>query len=251
MKDKDQEFGDRLRCAVSPGLCLWSILASILLFFINSFVIKLLFVGISLSVLFSTVQSKKPIRRFIGFFTPFAIPLFFIHTFVNTSFAADYYVWEVLPIRFDGARYALKIATQLATLLSVSMMCLYTDSDRFLDWLISRKFPLLLCATFAQAIAVIHMIERKGLLVYKAQQGRGVQTGPGIFRKIRVLPSVIFPVITTVLQESEWRTGALLSRGFASKTMSAPYVHSYVSFDKIKIAALIAPHIFYLILWLL
>jgi energy-coupling factor transporter transmembrane protein EcfT len=238
-----------MRTFISPSVVIFGSLVGIVLVFLKPDVNDIFFIGISLIINVVTTKSLEPIAIFIKLSLPIIIPLFIIHTIINPTFPSTNELFGILPFRPEGLAFSIHIMRQVSILFAISTMWFFVDRDYFLDWLISRKFPLFICAAFAQAIAIISLIERRGDSVYKAQQARGIQVGPNLIKKIKALPSVMLPVIATVINETDWRAIALVSRGFTCTKMSSPQVLFLEKFDSLKLTILTIPLLLKITLW--
>jgi energy-coupling factor transport system permease protein len=230
-----------VKTSISAGMVLISTLLGFILVLFPRNSSDFLFVLLSLVITCSTSQSLKPVRVFLKFALPIMVPVLLIHTLINPMFPVREYFFNFLPFRPRGLDFSISISQQISVLLAVSTMWMFTCRDELLDWLVARNFPLTICMTFAQAISIISLIERRGNAVYKAQQARGIATGPGIVKRVKALPFVMLPVIATVINETEWRATALVSRGFASRKMSSMPISSFDKYDLFKAALLATP----------
>jgi energy-coupling factor transporter transmembrane protein EcfT len=230
-----------MRPFISPGLCFIGTLIGMILLISKASFIDLMYIVSVLSLSVIKQRSLDSVLFYFNILLPILVPLFFVHLFINPSFPLNYHLFGVVPIRLDGIQFSIQISWQLSMFMAISLLWLLICRDRLLDWLISHRFPLFISAAFAQSIAIIGLIERRGLSVYTAQQARGIQTGPGFLKKVKAFPSVMIPVIASVISEADHRAIALVSRGFASKPMSGPITSLFDRGDSLGIATLALP----------
>ncbi len=226
---------------VSPLLLLISTFVSILMLCFSDDSSTYLFVLGCLAVGAWTKRSSKPIKLFLKVSLPLAIPIIVTHGVLNPTYPIDLHLFELIPVRKEGLKFAFGIVRQVSILITLSSIWLLASPSELLDWLISRRCPLLLYGTFAQALATIKLMERRGQAIYRAQQARGIKVGPDLLHRLKALPSVVLPVIISALNENERKTFALTSRGFGLNEMSAPLIPLSHKGDPLKISVILLP----------
>ena len=170
----------------------------------------------AISVIFLIMVSTRSLRAARGFVSlsiPFFLPLLIIHGIINPQYEQSRFFWGI-PIRAEGISFALSVFSNLSIFLAVAIGWWNVERDYFVDWLIARKVPNVLIGVITQASAMIPIIERRGSAVLRAQTARGIPTGPKFRHRIRALPSILLPVITSLMNEANHRSYALWSRGF-------------------------------------
>jgi energy-coupling factor transporter transmembrane protein EcfT len=144
---------------------------------------------------------------------PLLIPLVLIHGLINPHYEPSN-IAATIPFRPEGVEFAISIYSAISIFLAVAVSWLQVKSDEFFEWLVAHRFPILAVGLVSQSIAMVKLVEKRGKAVYQAQTARGIPTGPSLFYRVRALPSVILPVITSLINEAEHRSIALWSRGF-------------------------------------
>jgi hypothetical protein len=225
---------------ISIGLISINTITGVILYILPRDFYDYLFLITYLVIAISTKRSLLPFYFFLRIFIPIIIPLFIIQSVLNPVFTTEFYFFNFISFKPDGFKFFVSISQQLSIFLSISCMWLLVCRDSLLDWLIFKNFPLVVCATYAQAVSMIGLIERRGLAVYKAQQARGIQTSKGLF-KLKAMISVMFPVIATIINETDWRVTALISRGFYSTKMTSQNIPLFHKKDLYKIFIIIFP----------
>lgn len=190
----------------------------------NTLLAKLSFIVCCLAISCLSSHCFKPVASFCKILIPLLLPLIFIHSFLNSTYPNDNYLFGLLAYKSKGFSFSLDIASNLLVVTAVFFIFLSLNKDSILDWLIANRFPLLFCIVFCQSIAVTNLMQRKFQAIIDAQQARGISipmSSINIIKRIFVLPSIILPAIATVLNETNFRITTLVSRGFASTRMSS------------------------------
>lgn len=186
----------------------------------------------------------QPAKFFIATSLPFLVPLLVIHGSLNPQFPTDAKIWLV-PYRSEGVNFAVSIYSTLAVLLALAAAWAQINRDELFDWMVARRVPVFLLGVMAQSIAMVVLIEKRGRAVFKAQTARGIPTGPDWMHRLRALPSIILPVVTSLINEADQRGTNLWSRGF----LEYEFVAENVPFARIaEIAWVPAPIILPLII---
>jgi len=174
-------------------------------------------------LLIVTTRSIKAARSFLSLSIPFFVPLLVIHGIINPQFEQSY-LFSGLPVRMEGVRFALNICSNLSIFLAVAIGWWHVERDYFVDWLIARKVPTVVLGVIALASAMVPLIERRGAAVLRAQTARGIPTGPKLRHRLKAMPSILLPVITSLMNEADHRSYALWSRGFGQYQFSGENV---------------------------
>lgn len=194
-----------------------------------------------LILLMLSTKKLSPFKAFISLSGPFFIPLLLIHVIVNPQFVVTNKIWLV-PFRYDGLIFSLEVYSNLAVYLAVAICWWHVDRDYMVDWLSARNAPFFLIGLTMQASAMVPIIEKRGLAVLKAQTARGIATGPNLIHRLKAFPTIILPVITSLINEAEHRSVSLWSRGFGKYKFIGEAVPFGDKFDIIWIiSAFFAP----------
>ncbi len=192
----------------------WTVAGLAFAYVQSNIVAELLISGsILVSVIFLT-RKFKSLVTFWGLSVPFLVPLILLHGFVNPNFTADDSVLG-LPFRHSGMNFAISVYSDLAIFFSVAIAWMNVNRDHAFDWLASRPLPTTLLAILFQAISISVLVGKRAQSVHRAQMARGLAVGPGFVRRLRAFPSVILPVVTSLINEAEHRSTTLWTRGFA------------------------------------
>jgi energy-coupling factor transporter transmembrane protein EcfT len=194
------------------------------------------------------VKKWKPLKAFFALSVPFFIPLLFIHAILNPQFEVTHYIW-LLPIRQEGILFSLDVYSNLSVYLSLAICWWYVDRDYMVDWLAARNIPFFLLGLIMQASAMVPIVEKRGLAVLKAQTARGIATGPNLFYRIKSFPTIILPVITSLINDAEQRSIVLWSRGFGKHKFVSRKIPFGESSDIIWILCPITLTFFISVLW--
>lgn len=168
-------------------------------------------------------RSLRPFVKLILLVAFFCIPMFLIHSLLNVQFPKDK-EFLGLAIRSDGILFAYAITSRIAIFVAIALSWYQLQSDYIIDAFARLRFPVLFIAITAQGISIINQIPRHVQGILLAQQSRGIKTGPGVLARLKALPTVVLPLISKLLIDTEARSVALVSRGFASFPMSTPTV---------------------------
>jgi len=206
--------------SISPARAVgWTIICSSLSLFSSLIIFELsITLSLILVILISTM-SIKVITRFIILSAPFLIPLLLIHGVINPQFEQTS-LFFLMPIRNDGILFAVSTYANISVFLALAINWWHVDRDNMIDWLIARKIPSIFICLIAQSAAMIPLIERRGFSVLRSQNARGIPTGPNLFHRIKAIPSIILPVITSLMNEADHRSYTLWSRGFGQSQFS-------------------------------
>jgi energy-coupling factor transporter transmembrane protein EcfT len=220
-----------------PQILGWTLLGVILMIWHFSAVFQLeVAVSIILLGLLST-RRLNILKFFLSASAPFLLPLLIMHGLLNAQFPIDAHLW-IIPYRLQGLRFALYTFCDLAVLLALASAWSLASRDDLLEWLASRQAPIFILGILAQSIAMLSLIERRSRAVLKAQTARGIRTGPEFIYRVRAYPSIVLPVITSLINESGHRATALWSRGFLEYQFAAQISPFSTSRDIAWIAAL-------------
>ena len=169
--------------------------------------------GSILVLLMLSIKKWKPLKSFIALSGPFFIPLLLIHVIVNPQFEITEKIWWI-PYRYDGLVFSLEVYSNLAVYLAIAICWWHVDRDYMVDWIAARNAPFFLIGLIMQASAMVPIIEKRGSAVLRAQTARGIATGPQFTHRLKAFPTIILPVITSLINEVEHRSVTLWSRGF-------------------------------------
>ena len=216
----------------------------------STFVWPAVFVSIALGI--ASLRSGPAVvgRRFLSLLLPFAIPLLIMHGVLNRQFAVTSYLFDLVPIRFNGAEFAVSTLSRLSPMIAASMMFFDVDRGRFVDWLISLRFPVWLYVPAVQAVAISNLLARRVQRVLLAQQARGIAVGPGLYLRVRALPRIIIPVVTSLILEIDPRTYSLVARGFGRGPMASPSQPPLTGWEMCGIGLLALPLAMELCRWI-
>ncbi|MGJ5196570.1 MULTISPECIES: energy-coupling factor transporter transmembrane component T [unclassified Bradyrhizobium] len=180
-----------------------------------------LLTGLMMAELTLLLGSIRPASLVAKWSLPFVMPLLVIHGVLNRSYPVDSWLLGLIPLRFEGAIYAVEVSLKIVLLAAVASYWFHTRRDDLADGLMRLKLPLSVVMFASQSVAVAATIERRVKKVYLAQQARGISVGPGFFTRIKALPSILVPVVVSTFLEAEGRIPALVSRGFGTSDMPA------------------------------
>lgn len=163
---------------------------------------------------------------------PFILPLLIIHGVINPTYQQSSTLLGVLPLRSSGFQFGMHVSARIWLITIIGALWTTIDRDTLINQLIHWKLPLPVVVVAAQAIATLDYIARRIQTVYLAQQARGIAVGPGIFRRIRALPSVVIPVVLTTLVDAHSRTQCLDNRGLGTTNIAVPHPKSTPSTER-------------------
>jgi len=163
--------------------------------------------------LMMSIRKWSPLKAFTTLSGPFFIPLLLIHVIVNPQFTITNHIW-LIPYRYDGLIFSLEVYSNLAVYMAIAICWWHVDRDFMVDWLAARNAPFFIIGLIMQASAMVPIIEKRGVAVLRAQTARGIATGPSFIHRLKAFPTIILPVITSLINEAEHRSVALWSRGF-------------------------------------
>lgn len=185
--------------------------------------VQLLTAAILLACVVFTKRSPVPLKLFLWLTVPFLFPLMAIHGIINPNFEISTKVWGI-PIRESGGVFAITVYANLAVFLSVAIAWISVNRDHAFDWFVSRSIPAVALAVFFQGISVSVLVSNRAEAVYKAQLARGIPAGPGLVRRLKAFPSVVLPIISSLINESEHRATSMWTRGFMRRDFSSRHV---------------------------
>lgn len=204
-----------------PAVCFgWSLFLGIAAVASPSSILKLICTALIILLACLTQRSLEALKSFVVCTFSVIVPLIVIHSFLNPSFPETYKILGAFAFRKAGYAHSLSVSGGLTCLLMSAVLWRHVDARRLLDWLVSLRLPLSIMMIFAQSISVLFRIRSRSGKVLVAQQARGIPTGPGLFTRLRALPSVILPVTLATLGEVDLRAACLSSRGFGTGRMT-------------------------------
>lgn len=161
-------------------------------------------------------KSEAVIRNALVLTLPFAVPLTVVHGILNPNYAVSENVCGGIPLRLDGVAYALLISLRILIFSCAVMTWRFVDPDRLMREAVHLRLPRSLVVTLAVAMASMTMVHNRIGTVYLAQQARGLSSGPGLFARVRALPSVVVPVVVATLLEGSARGELMATRGLGT-----------------------------------
>lgn len=147
---------------------------------------------------------------------PFIIPLLLIHGLINPTFESSLQLWRFIAYRPAGLIFGGIVGGKILILTLVVAVWNNVDSDELLRSAVNHRFPVFLIVLISVAMATLRTIAVRANNVYLAQQARGIPAGPGIGARIRALPTVILPVVTTTIREGIERGEVMQTRGLGT-----------------------------------
>jgi energy-coupling factor transport system permease protein len=201
----------------------WTVLGVIVAVSSADPTIKLSFAVSIVALTAVSIKHWRSVKSFGAVSLPLLVPLLLIHSLVNPQFEIDGKIW-VVPLRTQGFVFAIAVYSNLAVFLAIAIAWWQVNRDEFFDWMVARRVPVLLVGLVAQSMAMVTLIEKRGRAVFKAQTARGIPTGPNWRYRFRALPSVVLPVVTSLINEADQRSTVLWSRGFLQHNFAATKV---------------------------
>ncbi len=222
---------------ISPGLFLvWAGIALIALAALHS-IFALMFFSASLLMLGVTAsRSASLIFVCLRWTIPFAIPLFIMHGVLNPSFEVTQHWLDVIPLRYGGFEYAGVVSLRVALVTVVAATLLHVDRDLLWGSLVAWRIPLPLLVVAAQGMSTMGYLVRRSRAIYLAQRARGIAVGPSFMTRLRVLPTVVIPLIVSTLVDAHIRATALVNRGMGSGEMGARHKATTLSMSEKMLA---------------
>lgn len=210
---------------IGVGACsVWTLCAVALLFGRNE-ALPIAGCAAGLAILQAALtRDLRHVRRVLVWSAPLSVPLVIIHAVLNPAYPVSAYLPAGVPLRLDGLWFSLSVVADLSLLFVLAGAWLALDRDRVVAWLASRRLPTWLVMIGAQSVAVAMLAQRRAHAVHLAQRARGVPVGPGLWARLRALPSLVLPVIVALVVDAERRAAALSARGFGSVPMRLPWV---------------------------
>lgn len=176
--------------------------------------------AIVITIVSVITRQSDVIRTSTLWLFPLLLPLIVIHSFFNPTFPVTSQLWGTIPFRSDGIVHAINSGSKLMSLMIAAVLWRYVDAQRLFNWLVLLKCPVAFLVMFGQSHGMLILLRRRAENVFLAQRARGIAAGPGIFAKVRALPSVILPVVLNALGEADVRAVLLASRGFGAGVMT-------------------------------
>jgi energy-coupling factor transport system permease protein len=188
-----------------------------------------------------TQKTYKPVITAFKWSFPFVIPLIIVHGMINPTFPAAFHVGDLLPIRTEGILYALSVSCKIFILTAAVVSWKGIEPERLMSDAIKLHVPDNLVIIVAISTAIIHTITARIKAVYLAQQARGIAAGPGFFARLRALPAVILPVITSTLLEAHARGTLMANRGLGTTRIALLDTEDTMTIKDIVLAGSIIP----------
>jgi energy-coupling factor transporter transmembrane protein EcfT len=158
--------------------------------------------------------------RLIALWTlPFAVPLFVIHGVLNPAYAIT---WDAgwIPVRADGIAFAAVITGRLCLVAAAASAWRGIPRLQLIALAQALRLPDSVTVTIASAASATAVVDKRIQNVLLAQQARGLETRPGVRRRIGALLTVGLPVVTTTIVDAHHRGAVVASRGFGFGQMS-------------------------------
>ncbi len=152
--------------------------------------------------------------RLLKWTIPFVVPLIVIHGLLNATFPISIWLWDAVPLRFDGLRFGYIMSVRVVLLSTVAGFLVSILRDDFVESLIRLRLPSWIVLFLMQSTAMAGVIQRRVSSVYLAQRSRGIPVGSGFLSRVRSVPSMLLPVVIGTFLEAEGRVPALVSQGF-------------------------------------
>jgi len=165
------------------------------------------------------VRSLKIPWRALQFSAPFVVPLIFVHGVLNPGFQPAHPIVAFLAWRPEGAIFAVEISMRIVVFTVIAVAWMSVDGDRLFREGVNAGLPLGLVVLIAVTVSSLRTIRRRIESVFVAQQARGVPSGPGLFSRIRAMPTVVIPVVVSSITEGSARGQVLTSRGLGSSPL--------------------------------
>jgi energy-coupling factor transporter transmembrane protein EcfT len=182
------------------------------------------------SIIFTGLPPKiKPIVSIFRWTALFTVPLMLIHTIINPMFDVSYYTFDFLPIRTSGFYYALAISMKVAIITEIAVTIQHGDPERLFREAQVLRLPNFILVVLAATISTIRILKMRIEKVNTAQQARGINTGPKLFYRMKALPKMVIPVISSTLAESLYRSVIMHNRGLLSTKMHGEKTQPFFS----------------------
>jgi energy-coupling factor transport system permease protein len=201
----------------------WTVLGGVVAVSSADLAVKLSFAASVVALTAISSRNWRNVKSFSALSLPLLVPLLLIHSLVNPQFKMDSKLLSV-PLRTQGFVFAISVYANLAIFLAIAIAWWQVNRDEFFDWMVARRVPVFLVGLVAQSMAMVTLIEKRGMAVFKAQTARGIPTGPNWLHRFRALPSIVLPVITSLINEADQRSTVLWSRGFLQHNFAATKV---------------------------
>lgn len=198
----------------------WTILGLIVMVYPWSAIYKFIFSAFVVAFTMFCTKKIQPGKYFTIVTFPLLIPLIIIHGIINPKFSISFWFWFV-PYRPGGIEFGFLTYCNLAVIMAIATAWTQINRDDLFEWLVAQKVPMILIGITAQAFAMVTFIDKRGRAVFKAQTARGIRTGPSWMYRIKALPSIILPVVTSLVNEADQRSVALWSRGLLNYKISS------------------------------
>lgn len=170
------------------------------------------------------------------FSLPFLIPLAIVHGILNPAFTPTS-VLGPIPFRWDGFVYAALVSARIIGLTIIAVAWRAVDPDAALDFFTRLRTPLSLIILVAATFSTVTALEYRIRAVKEAQQARGLPIGPALVSRLKAVPALVLPVVTSTLVDASQRGAMLSSRGLGTTRLPGAKVTTRPSVIEVVLIA--------------
>ena len=198
---------------------IWTVITIIAISLLSSVLSLLTFaVGFALLIVWCT-RSASTVAIALKWWVPFTLPLLIVHGVLNPSFRPDFYLMGWIPLRFAGFAFGVVVSLRILLISLAAASWYQIDRDRLFTTLVMSRLPISITAIGAVAMVSLEVVRARISAVYLAQQARGFPAGPGLAARIRALPKIVLPVVSSTLIEGIARGQLMKTRGLGATPM--------------------------------
>ena len=148
---------------------------------------------------------------------PIALFMIPIHGFLNPGNQTVLITYHGISLYTEGLQFAGTVLLQLATILSVSLLFVFTtDPADLISSLIQAGMPSSLAYVCGSPLLMLPAMRARVKTIQDAQRARGLDSEGSFLNRAKSIAPLISPLILGAFSEIEQRAIALELRGFRS-----------------------------------
>jgi energy-coupling factor transport system permease protein len=149
---------------------------------------------------------------------PLALFMFPIHGLYFPDNQTAIFSFQGISLYAEGLQFAETILLQLTTVLSASLLFVFTTHPAdFISALSQAGWPPFAAYLMGSPLLMLPAMKARTATIQAAQRARGLDSEGGIMRRIRSLPPLVAPLVLGAFSEIEHRAIALELRGFSAR----------------------------------
>lgn len=149
---------------------------------------------------------------------PIALFMIPIHGLLYPGNSTVLISYHGISLYLEGLLFAGTVLLQLTTILTVSLIFVFTtDPADLITSLIQAGLPSSLAYVCGSPLLMLPAMRTRVKTIQDAQRARGLDSDGGILKRVRSIAPLISPLILGAFSEIEQRAVALELRGFSAK----------------------------------